>query len=67
MTCGIGLLNKLSSDSDFLRLGRHDADSYGSCKNVDVAEGNDGLLAGLVLAEKRENVGIAVFYSSDLN
>ena len=58
-------LSKLS-DSDVSRLLGHDTYADCSCENIDVAERNYRLLASLVLAQKCENIGIAVLDSADV-
>ena len=54
------------SDSDFRRFLGHDTYADCSCENIDVAERNYRLLACLVLAQKCENIRIAVLNSADV-
>lgn len=56
-----------NSNSNFLRLLRHDPDAYRSCEDIDIAERDYRLLAGLVLAKKRENIGIAVLNGANIS
>ena len=59
-------INRRSDCYFFLWLLGHDAYAYGPCKNIDVAERDDGLLAGFILAKKSENIGIAMLDSTDV-
>ena len=68
---GVLLFLSLTSGSDcyyvFLCLLRHNTDSYSSCKNINIGEGYDRLLACLIVAEHCENVGIAVLDCADVS
>ena len=68
---GVLLFLSLTSGSDcyyvFLCLLRHNTDSYSSCKNINIGEGYDRLLACLIVAEHCENVGIAVLNCADVS
>ena len=68
---GVLLFLSLTSGSDFyyvfLCLLRHNTDSYSSCKNINIGEGYDRLLACLIVAEHCENVGIAALNHTNIS